>query len=362
MFFKKVTKIVIKDFSKPITVICRDRLMDVDYKNSNFKTKQKGSTLYIMPHEYKEAEYIQINCNEIQDLTIDHSSVEFLNFSDFDSTDLFNLSILNDSKVSFNGFWAVHNFKLNIGNSHCVFQKELAAVHFDLSVIDCSFLDFRNKGYIDKMTLNVDSSVVVSHSDFICWELLAQNIVNVSDVALNVFGDSSIEYMTGQSSFLIRGTKYTQHRADDSSNVYFMEHKATSFLKKCNRDFDCLDESYVLFECIGGYFEYPPFIKHCMENLEELIKESDNPVEYKNNKKHELEVDNLNFLKEMIKNKYPTEEISNLNRKQVVSVLKFLMDNPNSLDEFSDQDLIKIKKMCFVLDIEFKKNKQLAQF
>lgn len=321
--------------------------------------------------------------------------IEDINFidSDVDFFNIYNSNInrisSNSSKINFNEDVLIDRLSINATNdSQLNFKNNLAINDLDLD-LENSRLNFSKESLIFNLKFNVYSSTIKTSEYTLIHNIADFNLLGSSFVNLSCFCNFIICNMSLQSKFFTYSTNYyldnqVKNKGQgildnivkennnyikyiNDNNIYIdIKYTIEEFIK--NQEFSSIkerifDENDVAFQLENSFNnesdnEFDDFEEiDDFEELENIDDVSDEEfLDSLTNKSEFVYENNFKNLLTILKEVHPTEHINDNNREFISKELRTFIEE--HLYKGKDKrTLIKIEKICFVLDINFKLKK-----
>lgn len=361
MFNKKTTTAVFKNF-KHLKIVPYSSFVK---KNTpkGVKTKKKGDQIIYSPSQsFKENSIIEVNILEINNIIIEDSYVAFSEFLDTPNT--FSIDMIN-SYVEFKGDIAFETLYTKVINTRCLFLKGVALHDFYMEIKEHSYVSMQNKGMIGTGTFEISKSIFSGSNTCYFERVELDSLEKTSDFTAAVLYTLDVSIYDYCSNAVIYGSPSLNIRDCVPENKKDSKENIERFISFNNLDIDgfyqnkhynyYIDETYIYSDCILE-FEYPYYIIEAFEKRNEYLRKIEDPVSFEKEKKKKEDKVDKELLSSLLIHDYPTEKINSSNRDNIKRILNEINTNKDkyAIFEFKDEDLVKIHKMCFVLEIESK--------
>lgn len=376
MFGKKIKTIHLKDFNDTNMVI--KLIVSIHGNNPNLDNfqsryvsrKKKGETLVLSTKQCATtSKELFLNVKDVDKIIIEKSNVSIGYINDLDCED-FAIEIKDASNVNFTETVIVQNLSLSVFSSKCVFEKEMAVENFYPNIQSASFVSFSDKGLIVNTELEMSESVMTTSKDFYFESLDVLDLNKFSTLSANVLFDLDLSFSSHEGCDVkIKGEPKLKLRneTDEPDEDVFKQfqqesHFISQFVKK-EGFFYITDDTYILGQCILD-FEYPYYLQEAYGKYKEHQKMLKDPEKYHKEKAENIINNKKELLIDLLQKDYPTEHINSFNRTDVKEALETLLTDAEleSSIDLTDSNKVKIQKMCFVLDIDYKEKKSLVVF
>lgn len=375
MFSKKnIKNVIFKDFSHGVIITPTYSGRNNEYEVSdNVKVKIKKDTIIFYPKKktVHSFEFINLNFYNINEVFFENSKIVISDLrkhlEDFVIT-ISNSDVRWEKENLFTSLW------LKIKDSSKVnFVDSFACINFYGDIIN-SNVKFHSKGLISECELNIDNGLFMSNDKFFIQSLYGLNIENDESILeINIMESSSTPEIKDSPVVDIKVLDKNEFESlsealnnKGNQTLITKSELSDAYHTVIDKPMCCkyVDEYFIIEDCNNGFI-YPSLIRETLFLSEEMKQRAIDPVAYDQNIKDKKFNEDVKFFKEFFNKLYPTEHLNEYNRDRFITLLTQFSEDKvlvNTYDLTSEIELKNIEKMCFVLDIPFKTQKDIASF